>query len=104
MDDEQKLELMKSLVDAPERPGYLPTPSVYADDPYVEVPIQVTKYVEALGGKIELESDGRMRIDHYLNLLKKYSLDHLMISKPTVFQTYSEEQIEAVRDGINDSH
>lgn len=103
MDDEQKLELMKTLVDAPERPGYLPAPTVYAHDPFVKVPIQVKHYVEAMGGTIELEKNKRMRIDHYLKLLKDYSLYHLMISPITIIRTYSTEEIEAVR-GPNSSN
>ena len=100
MEDEQKLELMKSLVDLPERPRFLPTPTVYADEPFVEVPIQVKEYVEAMGGAIELEEDGRMRIDHYLKLLRDYSLIHLMVSQPTVICTYSEDDVEAVSKQI----
>ncbi|TAI48464.1 hypothetical protein [Flagellimonas allohymeniacidonis] len=97
MDDEQKLELMKSLADMPQRPGFLPTPTVYADDPYVEVPIQIKEYVEATGGTIGLEEDGRIHIGNYLKLLQDYSLTHLMISLPTIIRTYSEDDIEVIK-------
>lgn len=100
MEDETKLELMRSLSDLPERPGLLPIPFISDNDPFVKVPIQVSQYVEAMDGVINLEDDGRMRIDHYLKLLKDYSLDHLMIAPITIYSTFTEEEAKAIKKSI----
>ncbi|MGB2528368.1 hypothetical protein [Flagellimonas sp. SN16] len=100
MEDKTKLELMKSLADMPERPGLLPIPCIFDNDPFVEVPHQVTKYVQELGGTIDLEKDGRMRIDHYIKLLKEYSLDHLMIAPITIYSTITNEEAKSIKKSI----
>lgn len=72
MDIEKEIQLLEILESVPMPPDPSPIPT--ARDGFVEVPYLLTEYFKKIGVKLNLEANGKMKIEDYTALIEEYNI------------------------------